>query len=270
MGRVRAAIARAAIRVAFRRPSPDRITLSAPKALKNNFFHAQLGDRSKRAEPLFLARKLSAEGLEGVWFNEERPLGEPGDPSCIPWSQVESFEELEITHYYKGFVIAKSSALQFLLYYFSCWYVVIYMKDALTQALFNRRSLARRDRLKVLRLLVDQSLDKPDYQTSQFEVTKLLNGVRYLRHPEGNRTTNHHRFVLDSLVESGELKRIEHGYQITPKALATLSSYEEDERRHRSQIRTQIVLAFLTAALVVIGIAQVIATAAEPESQSLP
>ena len=46
-------------------------------------------------------------------------------------------------------------------------------------------------------------------------------------------------------------------YQVLPKALATLASYEENDQRHRDLVRQQRILGFLTFALVVVGLLQI-------------
>lgn len=67
-------------------------------------------------------------------------------------------------------------------------------------------------------------------------------------------------FVLDSLVETSDLQANQNGYQLLAKAIATLSDFEEDERRHRDQVRNQKILAILTTALVVVGLIQALAS----------
>lgn len=58
---------------------------------------------------------------------------------------------------------------------------------------------------------------------------------------------------------SGDLIESNGAYRLTPRALTTIAEKEEDDRRHQDQVRQKKVLSALTAALVVVGLLQVLA-----------
>lgn len=64
---------------------------------------------------------------------------------------------------------------------------------------------------------------------------------------------------MDSLVETGDLRREGVlGCKVTPKALVTLAQYEEENRRHRDNIRVQQVIALVTICLFIAAIGQLL------------
>ncbi|MCG8324299.1 MAG: hypothetical protein MI673_02200, partial [Thiotrichales bacterium] len=44
---------------------------------------------------------------------------------------------------------------------------------------------------------------------------------------------------LDSLVESGELQKVNDEYVVTGAAISTIEKYEEEERRHAEAVKLQ-------------------------------
>lgn len=127
--------------------------------------------------------------------------------------------------------------------------------DNLLQGIANRASLPTIERTKALQAAVDRA--------SSGERSLNLSHVlpiegRQHRHPGLEHAFHLHRFVLDSLVETGELKHSDVGmYEITPKALVTLDQYRMEERRIKAQGRAAFMTALLAAIIggIVSGIA---------------
>lgn len=133
-------------------------------------------------------------------------------------------------------------------------------RPPLNQVQHGRRSpISRGGWFAALRLFVEHTLADHNFAASLFETATLLYGPRWISHPDNQSLQNYYRLVLESLAHSGDLQEVNHQYQLAAQGLATLDESEKDERRHRDQVRMQVVLASLTAALVVVGLAQVAA-----------
>lgn len=94
------------------------------------------------------------------------------------------------------------------------------------------------------------------YSTSPIFYMVERFGDRCIPHPANNELESYYRFVLDALVDSGELQMNDLSYTLTPRAISTLAELEDNDRRHNDSVRLQRVLTWLTAALVVVGLLQ--------------
>ena len=112
--------------------------------------------------------------------------------------------------------------------------------------------------MTALRLILERTLANRDYQTSAVAFMTELYSDRWVFHPDKDQHISYGRLLLDSLVESGDLKKVEVSYCLSPKALLTIASYEEEERKHRDSLRQQRALSWLTFALVTVGAIQLV------------
>lgn len=62
--------------------------------------------------------------------------------------------------------------------------------------------------------------------------------------------------MLDALVELGELRKNGIGYEVTGLGIATLSQYEEDERKHRESMGLQKGIRWLTFVMMIAALLQ--------------
>lgn len=109
------------------------------------------------------------------------------------------------------------------------------------------------DRATVLRSVIKQEDERSMY-ISVMTVVNDIYGDRYNRVHPSRRIKVHdtvHR-VLQSLVHSGELTRVEARFRTTGKCLASLSEWETDLRRHRHQ-KIQEVLMLMVTIVIAIG-----------------
>jgi len=81
-------------------------------------------------------------------------------------------------------------------------------------------------------------------------------GRHWRYHPENERLSRYYGILLDSLASSNDLRQDGISYQLAPQGPATLATYEEDNRKHRDQVRQQKLLGFLTLWLVIVGLLQ--------------
>jgi hypothetical protein len=126
--------------------------------------------------------------------------------------------------------------------------------------IFNRKSLVTKSRIELLRFLIDRhiSVEDKDKTVHVLMVMQELYSVYCHCHPQFEQQKERLRLLLDSFVESGELRSLDSSlcYKITPKAMTTLSNCEIEERRHAENATRQKQLNWLTGALVFVGFLQ--------------
>jgi hypothetical protein len=63
-------------------------------------------------------------------------------------------------------------------------------------------------------------------------------------------------FYLDSLVDTGELKKINYEYVLTGNALRAIEEYEEQERKHTESVKIQWRMFWLTLVIALLTFVQ--------------
>lgn len=201
--------------------------------------------------------KLTKDGADGLWFADDRRRGLP---SHVPNSTLLAAKHFSISHFIKGYKFDYETPRQFVWASVTLHTWRFIRHDQLEQIRFNKKLLVRRDRMKVLKLFVERSIADSDFSVGSFGLLSEIYTNRWVRHPDQDALLRHYTLILQSLEQSGELKGTRAGYAITPKALTTLSQYEEDDRRHEDNRRQQRTLEFLTFALVLVAVCQAVIT----------
>ena len=212
---------------------------------------------------LFLVKSMEPTGVTGYWYAGH---GQAGFPASIPNSALASFQIL-ITFYYRELERRYTSPSEFLFAQISFARVAALYWRRLVQALFDRQTHFRNDRIKVLRFIIEQSIDNRNFRASQFNLMTEFYTNRWVWHPQRDSLSRYYRYLLESLAENGDLTEDQQAFRIAPGAMTTLDRYEQDDLRHRDQVRQQKTLAILTGALVLVGLLQV-GTAAWKEFRS--
>ena len=83
-----------------------------------------------------------------------------------------------------------------------------------------------------------------------------LYSYRWMLHPEGQNQEERLSLYLESLIDTGELKKVNDEYVVTGKAIATIERYEEEVSRHSDSIRLRKIVIALTVAIVLMMIIQ--------------
>lgn len=238
---------RGAIRIAVRRPMPERLTYGDRR---NNSYQIRLGDHNDDFR--FIPKAVLPGGLEGWCFVDDEPRAD----ASLPDAQIPKLL-FKIIHHYKEFTITTESPALFILQrlvgypFFAAW------KHRITQFLFNRRRLARQDRIAVLRYIFDQTVENSDYRISSTDLPSNIYGMRFWGRDDHDSHLSYYRIVLDSLLASGELRKVEHSYSLSPKAVATLDAHETQQERHQDNVGIQRTIAFVTVVLALLAAAQV-------------
>jgi hypothetical protein len=193
-----------------------------------------------------------------------------GQLGCIEWDgssytvavehPLDTFglNDFRITHYYGLSEIRYDSLIDFLINRLTVWpYVKIHVTRSFgrfDQYLFNKKKLVAKARNDLLKLLVNEALEGRT-EHEPLDLMTALYSIKWYSHPQGGATRKRLEFYLDSLVETGELRKANHTYIVTGHALRAIEVYEEQERKHTENVKMQwrtFCLALAVAALTVI------------------
>ena len=238
-----------AIEKALRKPAPTSIPLSGERALKNDYFAAFLAFPS--LEWTFLVKSKELKGYSGIlWENEL----EGRDATILKVTLNDLKPQLLVDHYFRGNQFNYDGAVWFLLGTALGRHRIAILKDQFSQQLYNRHQLIRSERIDVLRLLTEKTIQKPESVFHPLLLGAELHSRRWFFHPGYKEHEAHLRMIFESLVDTDDLKNNGANYSVLPHALVTLSEYERDEQKHQDNVKTARIGNKLTVAIVVIGI----------------
>ncbi|WP_155988210.1 MULTISPECIES: hypothetical protein [unclassified Thioalkalivibrio] len=247
-------IRKRAIQRALNKPTPNPIPRSGEAGEKVDGYVLYLEEDDG-------ALKVLADEDEGFGVRA-RALNPDNDtyevPVSIPYQNLSQFT-LEIQHFYGLWEFIYRSPWRFLVRDSSRVPLLALLWDRVRQTLFNRKQLLRKDRIDVLKDAIEKTIDDPAYTASAMSLMTDLYTSRWVGHPAKNMVRSHYNLVLDSLADSGDLKKDGPAYKVQPKAMETVSKYEEEDRRHRDNRIQNWTLVVLTFVLAVVGVLQVYA-----------
>lgn len=236
---------------ALKCPCPQLIPRSGDAGAKVKCFSIYI---DKGGEPYILVKSLSAGVLSCMEWTGSR-FDKQVD---VPLLAIDS-SDVSITHFYGYSEVQYKGIFNFALgRTFYLPYIQIHLVSAIEtmdQYFFNKKKLLTKQRIDLLRFLVQRQLDgKPI--SSPIDLMTGLYSLKWLLHPDRDPQQNRLRFYLDSLVDTGELKHIDHKYQLTGEALKAIEVYEEQERKHTENVKVQRRMLWLTFAIVLLTSAQ--------------
>ena len=99
---------------------------------------------------------------------------------------------------------------------------------------------------------IDRIYDE-GYGSEIYEIISKMYGSRIFKHQHQNQFSAHLELLLESLVESGDVIKTNPNelYKATGKALSTIAHYEEENRRHRQQMRMNFLMVILTTVIAI-------------------
>jgi hypothetical protein len=161
-------------------------------------------------------------------------------------------QDLSVTHFYGHSEVEYRGVFDFALgRTFFLPYIKIHLVRAIEsvdQYFFNKKKLFTKQRTDLLKFLVRRRLDGESI-SSPFELMTGLYSVRWVYHPDKDSQVKRLTFYLDSLVNTGELRRVDHKYELTGRALEAIEVYEEQERKHTENVKVQRRMFWLTLAI---------------------
>lgn len=205
---------------------------------------------------------------EEPWLIVDRRDG--GDLICSTWNghthagdtrhPISQFhnEQFKIKHYYGPNTIYYDGLIDYARgYYFKFPYALIHLQRALEHAgtfLYNRRRIVLRQRLELLTFMIEQAAEGTESFNS-LDLMTDMHTVRWVTHPNGESIRNRLDLYLESLADTGELKKTNGDFRLTGHALSLVEERSEQERKHKQSIKIQwliAILAFITALLAIV------------------
>lgn len=242
-------VSRHILKSLLEKPAPDRIPRSGEKAssVDCNVVYFRSLDKTWT----LLCDEVSPLGVTGKYWVSNEECGRVSIPFYLLGDH-----ELDITHFYGRYDLRYGSLAQYF------WEGIVPVDKAKiligkgSQFLFNRKELVRSERVEVLKLILEKELDQRQYETSSIALSSLLFTEKWVFHPDKTRQLRYNELLLKSLQESGDLAQTQHGFRLSPQALATIAQYEEDQKKHRESIAQATSMKWLTLALIVVGLIQ--------------
>lgn len=199
------------------RACKSRIPRSGDEGARVNCFITAI-DRPNT--PYVIVVNLVGEELECIeWDGSSYSLDRK-----IPLSTL-SLADFRITHYYGYSEILYSGLLDFIRGRLLFWpYIKIHAVRILNhfdQYLFNKKKLITKQRADLLRFLIDRTLDGKAEHDPMDLMTDLYS-LKWVLHPHGDDQQRKLEFYLDCLVETGELRKVNHIYVLTGFALRAI------------------------------------------------
>lgn len=198
-------------------------------------------------EPYFLVTALSGPRLHGLeWTGERYAI-----KRSIELSDIDP-RDVFVAHYYGLSDISYSGILDLAIGRIFFWpYIKIHTNrffSRVDQYFFNKKKLITKQRIDLLRFLVDRHLEGSPIRDTTDLMTALYT-IKWVLHPDRDSQRLKLRFYLRSLVDTGELRESDSGYEVTGNALRAIEEYEEQERKHTESVKIQRRIMWLTLAI---------------------
>ncbi|WP_417697694.1 hypothetical protein [Psychromonas sp.] len=236
-----------------KKPAPDTILRSGDKAISVDYIVIYV--RSIDDSWTLLVKDVLKKGFEGKFWSGE----EEHTHVCIPYSLLEN-EKLDITHFYGTYDLKYKSLTS---YFFQGVLPFNKLKIAfgkLDQSLFNRKGLIRSERIDTLKIILEKTIENRGFKFNEISLSTILHTQKWIFHPDKERQLSYSKLLLESLVESGELTKVEFQYKLSAKALITIVDYEDEIKKHNQNLSQSKSMKWLTIVLIIVAIAQITVT----------
>jgi len=207
----------------------------------------------RNEEPWLIVERREGDDLICSTWNGDTHVGE----SRHPISQFQD-QQFQIKHYFGPSTIYYDGLSDYARgYYLRTPYALIRVRRSLERAgtlLYNRRRIVLGQRLELLTFMIEQAAEGKSSFNS-LDLMTDMHTVRWITHPNGESVRNRLDLYLNSLVDTGELKKANGDYWLTGHALSLVEERAEQERKHKQGIKIQwliAILAFVTALLTIV------------------
>ena len=206
-----------------------------------------------------LVNSFDNNGVNGRQLQDGRYVA----PCSIPWKHCKG-AQFEVIHFFRSARTEYSGVRDFLFGDVTHLTRRFWLGERVKQWLFNKTSKFRQDRISLLRTLLETHIKRVEESENAFSAPSSMSeilifettfGSRAFGHPEFNRRWAAFKIIVDSLVESGDLRRVDNRITVAPKAIETLANHELQERRHNDSVRQNWLM--LTLTVVISGAAAV-------------
>jgi hypothetical protein len=231
---------------------PKKVSLGWRDAESRNCYYVHVYSKS---ELILAVRGLEANGVNGKFFDGNKSCSD----ACIPYKWL-NLSDIRVTHFYGTSTFEYKSFIKYILNGFTRKDLALsYLRHIyanILQFFFNRTKLVMVQRHELLKTLVQNHFKSTHTGIDQLDLMTKLHSIRWITHPEGEAVEKELELYLDSLVETGKLSKINTEYVVKGKAIVTIENYEEAERRHRDNLRSQRRMIYLTILLAIFALVQ--------------
>jgi hypothetical protein len=244
---------------ALKRNAPSRFSYSA----ETNFYVSVLKNNDTDQEVLL--SEIDEKEISGLAWSGDRFES----PVAFPIEELDCWS-FEVKRFYGYRQIKYTGLGDFLFSELTLLPQRLYLREWISQRLYNYRTRFRQDRIEVLKKLIDMHLAEAKsnngllFTSSTKSVVALLGevyGNRIYGHPNYEEESARFRLILESLSASGELeKTATHQFKLNASAVASISNFELEERRHRDSVKQNRLLFLVTVVMAVAAVVQAIST----------
>jgi hypothetical protein len=110
--------------------------------------------------------------------------------------------------------------------------------------------------LRIARGILASTIEKRSYETGETDLLTRFYTARWVHRPDKEELMTYYRLLLESLKASGDLADGRQGFKLNPQALNTIADFEQEDRRHRDNYKTQRGIFWLTIVLMFVGAIQ--------------
>lgn len=225
---------------------------SGEKGAKVNCFVVAL-DRD--GSPFFVATGYEKQTLTGLKWDGNLYANE----HSLGLSELEN-GKLKVIHFYGLQEVTYYSIYDIVWNYITKYvYLKIYLYQHINSAhqyFFNKRKLVTKKRMKLIQFMMDDQLDRTHEGITSLDLMTKLYSINWVLHPSRDEQEKKLELYLDSLVTSEDLRKVNHEYVVTGKAISTIEKYEEEERRHVEAVKLQRKMVYLTIILAFVALVQ--------------
>ncbi len=255
-------VVRQALKMAMRRRLPNRVTIMGGDAETIVGFHVRLF--SGQVERAILVDEIVDEGIAGRCFSDD--LEPEPYPIVVPNKALHNYRA---TFYRRSGLIEVQyrGAWSCLILEWLFYPGILRVIEWFTQKSFNLTTNVRRDRMQWLEVLLEhrrshrsrmaeRGIVEPYAGVTASGLLQHVHSWRIFNRPSWMQDSEDIQLILNSLVQSGDAALERNLYKATDQALATLSDYSLEERRHRTQSWQNWAIVGLTGALLMTTIMQ--------------
>jgi len=233
---------------------PSRIPRSGKEGRKINCFNIFIYENNQRDVVIQNVTKTHFEGIK--WDGKHYSIDYSTTLNSIKMRNIKINHNFGLNDiYYNGFIdymISGFTKIQILKVQLQkIW-------DKSNQYIYNKKKFATIDRLYLLRYLIDYYLKSNGESIHIMNLMTELHTLRWILHPNKDKEELKLKLLLGSFIVSEDLQMTGNKYIITPKSIATLTNYEEAERKHKDNRYLKIVMIILTLILALSSLVQII------------
>lgn len=236
---------------ALSRKCESTIPRSGEKGERVNCFTVSI---DKAGDPYLMVLKIHGDQLKCIEWNGQRYEID----STISLTNIRP-SQFCITHYYGLSEIRYFGIMDFVIGRLILWpYIKIHFVRILSkfdQYIFNKKKLVTKQRVDLLRFLMSQKLEGHD-SFEEMDLMTQLYSIKWVLHPDQDSQRKKLEFYLESLADTGELRKVNHKYFLTGHALRAIEEYEEQERKHTENVKMQWRMFWLTLTIAILTLVQ--------------